>query len=666
VVRHVSEEHAAIFTLSDNEPAIEDCGAIMTLRNPAVLLRALLVALSLGGTANAEVIRVEIASRTNVPSTDYERIAGRLYFAIDPTLAQNAIVADLDKVPRNSAGRVEFSSEFSILRPQSRGNSAALVDIINRGNSVTTIFNRPARGEPLGDRFLLKRGFSIAAVAWEFDVTTEGALKIHVPHATEGGKTITGIVRSSFLLNERATSHTVVELAVYKPVDPSRSDTVLTVRDSSSERGRPVPKDQWRLAGNTITFASGFEPGRTYEISYLTSDPPVGGLGFVAVRDFTSWLKHGSDSLAPVKYAHAYGSSQTGRFLRTFLYQGFNTDERNRQVFDGLIANVAGAARIDLNLRWSVPSSAGTTATSYPFADAAQRDTVSGATDGALDNPRARSHQPKIFYTNSAVEYWSSAGRAAALVHTTPDGSKDIELPSNVRAYFLTGAQHGPGTFPPQSGIGQQKANPNDYRWIMRALLVAMDEWVRNGTAPPPSKHPRLDDGTLVKASTLAFPSIPNVPSPRSLAGGIRLASSFIKGGAGGGVPLPFLVPQVDADGNERAGIRLPEIEVPLATYTGWNFRSPRAGNPSQTVGLVGSYIPLPRTRADRAQSGDPRTSIEERYSNRERYAELIRAATAALVKGRYVLSEDVEPLVERALAHWDWTVTTMLSNRSQ
>jgi hypothetical protein len=420
------------------------------------------------------------------------------------------------------------------------------------------------------------------------------------------------------------------------------------------------------LKGNTISFSAGFEPGRTYEISYLTSNPPIGGLGFVAVRDFTSWLKHGSDALAPVKYAHAYGSSQTGRFLRTFLYQGFNTDEKSRQVFDGVMANVAGAARIELNSRWSVPSSAGTSATAYPFSDAAQRDPVSGTTEGALDNPRARNHQPKIFYTNSAVEYWSAGGRAAALVHTTPDGNKDIDLPSNVRVYFMTGAQHGPGTFPPQQGIGQQKANPNDYRWIMRALLVAMDEWVRTGTPPPQSRHPRLDAGTLVNASSVAFPPVPGVPSPRTLTGGIRLANRLIKGGAGGNAALPLLVPQVDADGNERAGIRLPEIEVPLATYTGWNFRSPAAGNPDQTVGLVGSYIPFPRTKADRARLRDPRASIEERYANREQYGEAIRRAAASLVKQRYILAEDVDVIVERALTHWDWTITTTTSSNRQ
>src|SRR6185312_11455939 len=339
------------------------------------------------------------------------------------------------------------------------------------------------------------------------------------------------------------------------------------------------------------------------------------------------------------------GVSQTGRFLRTFLYEGLNTDEQGRQVFDGVMAHIAGGARLDVNRRWATPTGLGTyLATAFPFADAAQKDPVSGVTDGLLDNPRApgsKLNQPKIFYTNTAVEYWGG-GRSAALIHTTADGSKDIQLPANVRTYFFAGSQHGPSAFPPPSGQGQQKANPTDYWWSMRALVVAMQRWVTDGTEPPPSQYPKLSDGTLVKVQALSFPNIAGVQSPKTLSAGLR-APADVMAGAGSSAPLPFLVPQVGARGNERAGIRLPEVAVPLATYTGWNFRNAKIGGTQQIVPLLGSYIPFTQK------------TISELYPSKDDYMDKIRKAADALVKSGYLLAEDAQPVITRAAAHWDY-----------
>jgi hypothetical protein len=281
-------------------------------------------------------------------------------------------------------------------------------------------------------------------------------------------------------------------------------------------------------------------------------------------------------------------------------------------------------------------------ATFFPYSDASQRDPASGREEGLLENERAGRHRPKIFYTNSGVEYWGG-GRAAALVHTTLDGHRDLTLPDNVRFYLFSGTQHSPAPFPPQMTTGQQPANPIEYWWSMRALLVAMEGWVREDAAPPASRYPRLADATLVTADRISFPTIPGVQSPR-----------LIEPGRDGEARLPLLVTQVDADGNELGGIRAPDVAVPLATYTGWNFRSRETGAPDQLVALLGSSIPFPRTKADRETSGDPRRSIEERYSSRAAYLAEIRKVADGLVAGAYFLAEDVDDVVERAGAQWD------------
>ncbi len=612
---------------------------------------ALLVAVC----ARAEVLRIEVADKQDIPQYGYEQIRGKAFFSVDPKDPRNAVIADIDTAPKNAAGRVEFSADLVALWPkEGAGSDVALIDVVNRGTSVTMRLNRAAGANMVGDGFLLKRGIWMIAIGWEFDVAARnGAIRVQVPVATDNGAPITGTVRAAFTPDRRGTSYTVADAALYAPVDPNDPSATLTVRDGVSAKAETIPRGEWTMAGNVVTMAKGFEPGRNYEITYTAANPPVSGLGLLAVRDITAFAKH--EAQKRVKYAIGFGVSQTGRLLRTFLYDGLNTDEKGRQVFDGVIAHIAGGARLDVNRRWATPTGLGTyTATAFPFADAAQKDPVSGATDGLLDNPRARANQPKIFYTNTGVEYWGG-GRSAALIHTTADGAKDLRLPDNVRTYFFAGSQHGPSAFPPPAGQGQQKANPTDYWWSMRALAIAMQQWVTGGTLPPPSQYPQLANGTLVKASTVAFPLIPGVQSPKTLTAGFRASKELEPGSAGAGAPLPFLVPQVDADGNERAGIRLPEVAVPLATYTGWNFRNEKIGGTQQIVPLLGSYIPLALTKADRDGARDPRPSVAERYSSKEQYMDRITKAADTLVKDRYLLAEDAPVVVQRAAEHWEY-----------
>jgi len=628
-------------------------------------LLQLLTALALipCGAARAEVTRVDISKRVDVGTSGYEKIVGTIHFAVDPKAPRNRVVVDLDKAPLNAAGLVEFSSDLYLLRPKATpGNGVVLVDVLNRGNKmVLNGFNRggspdPATENDLGDRFLMRFGYTIAWVGWEFDVAERpAAMRVHVPVATDRGTPITGMVQATFTPNSDTKETTVTDLAFYDAIDSGGADGQLTVRSSYlGGNAETIPRDRWRVSGHTVTLDSGFVPGKTYQVRYRAANPRVAGLGFVAIRDTTAWLKHQPDAPATVRYAYGFGSSQSGRFLRSFLYEGFNTDERERPVFDAVIAHIAGAARLDLNARWSKPTGLAVhSATSFPFADASLRDPVSGAQEGALDNPRTSGHAPKVFYTNTPVEYWGT-GRAAALIHTTPDGTSDLTLPDNVRIYFIAGTQHSPSRFPPSVNNGQQQDNPVDYWWTMRALLLAMNKWVKDGTPPPASRYPRLKDGTLTAASSLAWPAVPNVASPRSLDAGPRAPNAFIANDAGAGAPLPLLVPQVDADGNDRAGIRLPDVAVPVATYTGWNFRKAEIGAPGELVSLLGSSIPFMPTKAARDAAGDPRRSIEERYSSKESYLKQVEQTADALVKAGYLLVDDEPRILQRAEDTWD------------
>ncbi len=643
----------------------------MRLLRPSFL--AALVLFLFTALARAEVTRFDEKSRTDVGTSGYEKITGTLHFAVAPDHPRNRVIADLALAPTNATGRVEFSADFVVLRPKSpsASNRTALLEVSNRGGKgLLNNFNLRAKADPvtdadLGDNFLFRAGYTLAWVGWEFDVSpTPGLLRLAVPIATDLGKTITGRVSATFIVDAPATTFTVTDLAAYAPVDPAGADATLSVRTSrTTGTWTAVPHDQWSLRDHTLTVSAGLSPGRAYELSFTSANPPIAGLGFAALRDTAAWLKNPRAAvppIAPVRHAYAFGLSQSGRFLRDFLYHGFNTDERDRPVFDAVWAHVAGAARLDFNRRWSTPRSLGLTpVTGFPFADSAQTDPVTGAREGLLENPRTSSAAPvpKIFYTHTSVEYLGG-GRVAALIHTDPTGTKDLALPPNVRAYAFAGTQHGPARFPPtKSAAAQQRPNPADFWWPMRALLPALHAWVATDTPPPPSAYPTFRDGTLVPAAALAFPAIPGVASPRALNGGPRHANPLLARDGGAGTPLPLLVSQVDIDGNELAGLRLPDITVPLATYTGWNFRTPTAGSPAELVMLAGSFIPFAPTRTVRLSAQDPRPSLEERYPSRAAYLERYESATRALVARRLLLADDVPSLLQAAAARWDWLV---------
>lgn len=601
-------------------------------------------------SVHAAVVRVEVMERLDLDEAGYEQIAGKLHFAIDPKRPGNAIIADVDLAPVNDAGLVTFSSDLWIWRPKdpARANGAAWVEIPNRGGKASL------------SEWVTKEGFTLVNVGWEFDVPADsGKLRLEVPKArNKDGSPIRGVVRAVFTPDRRTEEFTLTDLADYPAVDLAGADSRLIVRERTAfPGGSETPRERWSLQGNRIRLEGGFEPGKTYEVFYLAEGPPVAGLGYAAIRDAVAWLKHDPASLAPVKRAYAFGSSQCGRFLRDFVYLGFNTDEQDRQALDGIMSHVAGAGRLVLNQRWSTPrDSANFSTASYPFADAALPDPVSGHAEGILENARVK-HAPKIFYINMAAEYWGS-GRVAALTHTNPEGTQDITPPDNVRSYFFAGTSHGPAPFPPGSQVkGSPLANPVNTKVSVLALRQALHRWVAEGIAPPPSVVPKLSNGTLTLAAGVRFPKVPGMAAPNAATAGGRARNPQWPGGAGEGAALPLLVPQVDADGNDLGGIRMPDIAAPLGTATGWVFRPAELGSPHEFTRLRGAWVPFAKTKAEREAADDPRPSLEERYASKDDYLAKVKQVLQDLIEQRFMTEADLEPQLKQAGERWDWVM---------
>jgi hypothetical protein len=653
------------------------------------ILAAVLLVCATSMPALAEVVRIEVKSRADLlggkpfgTPGPYEKLAGRIYFEVDPSNDANKIITDIDKAPRNARGRVEFSADFYLIKPKrvEQGNGTVLYEVSNRGGKgMLGFYNRaagsldPTSGREMGDGFLMKQGFTLLWVGWQFDPPMrEGLVHVYVPSATENGKPITGIVRSEIIVPRVTADASLADRdhIAYEVANPDDAGNTLSVRDTVEGPRRFIPKSDWKFVGTRVSLTGGFQPGKIYEVVYKSQNPAIVGLGPAAVRDTVSHLKYAAaDALSipagAIRRSIAFGVSQSGRFLRTYLYYGFNEDEQRRKVFDGVMAHVAGAGRGSFNLRFAQASRDGHPFLNkfyptdiFPFTDLAQSDPQTGEKDGLLLRTRPET-MPRIFYTNSSYEYW---GRAASLIHTTLDGRGDAQLSDSTRIYMFAGGQHGPAGFPPQRSIGQQLNNPNDYRWSMRALLLSMNRWITDGVPPPASRYPRVEDKTLVPLGALNFPALTGVGKPAEPHKAYRVfyGLDFAKKGIISVDPpevngsYPILVPQVDKDGNELAGLKMPEVSVPLATYTGWNLFNANAGPTNVLSSMQGSYIPLPRTRADRERSKDPRASIEERYRNRDDYLARVSAAARELVQQGYLLEEDIPAIVQRAGDHWN------------
>jgi hypothetical protein len=574
----------------------------------------------------------------------YERLDGVAIGELDPAHPANRGIVNIDKAPRNARGNVEYRSDICILRPTDPepGNGRILYEVNNRGRIMLFANlcagkpgNQPAGAADLGNALPLRRGFTLVWSGWDPGAPrANGGLGLEAPVANSNGTPIVRRIREEFISGTRGGD--LQQFRLFHEAATS-DGAVLTARRTQTAPRQPVAFEF--VDPRTIRLAAGAlpEPGSIYELRYQATNPRVLGIGFAATRDIVSYLRYaagGRDLLGRrPTHALAFGISQAGRYLRDHLAQGFNRDESGVRVFDGVFTHVAGIGRVFCNTEFGQPARTRTwhedhdfPEIEYPFATAAL----------------LRDEETKVIETNTSTEYWQ---KGASLLHT--DDMRDLALPANVRGYFLPGTQHGgKAGMPRDAGPCTNPRNWHDPMPAIRALLIALDEWVANGREPPPSRLPRIADGTLVRAEAVTWPKLAALRPPRASNDVVELVDWTD--------PQPPtrawqpLVPQVDADGNETAGIRLPDIAVPRGTSTGWNlYRSPWPEG--ELADREGTYLPFAATRAAREQSGDPRPPLEERYPTPQAYAGLVAEVVTALRRDRLLLDEDAAEYLRRA-----------------
>src|SRR5215471_5407325 len=583
----------------------------------------------------------------------YELVEGVARFSVDPDAPANAGITDLRLADRDAGGRVRFEADWCVLRPADPAlrSGRLLFSVANRGRRSAVPFSAlsaplPAevteRIEP-GDGFLLRRGWAVAWCGWQWDVARRpGLVGLTAPEARLPEQDRQDEVLVQFQPHARQVRHDLGHWpldpapglldATHRPYRPRVADdpaAVLTVRVHPQAPATDLPRERWRFGpdGGSVELDGGFEPGLVYEVRYRPAECPVAGAGLLAVRDFVAGLRADPAAAGRVDLALAFGVSQSGRFLRELLHLGLNADEAGRPVFDGVFVHVAGARRGEFNQRFGQPSVQHAPSLGHlpPFAD------------GPLLEPqRARGAMPVVLSVNTSSEYWRTE---ASLTHMDEACEHDVEPPAEVRTYLFAGCQHGPGgPVLTRSSLLAPWVRPAnrlttvDYTPLLRAALVNLERWAAEGVEPPPSAVPRLDDGTAVPREEVlrrmegvpaALPRPDRLPVLRRLDLGPRAGEGVARHPAAFGDPYPCLVSAVDGAGNETAGIRLPDLTVPVATHTAWNPRQPETGGDGQLLDMLGSTVPLALTRAERERTGDPRPSIEERYADRDDYCRL-------------------------------------------
>jgi Alpha/beta hydrolase domain len=668
------------------------------------------------------VVRREIfAGGHGFPVTGgYEKLVGKVYGEVDPKHRLNKVIINLDKAPRNKRGRVEYWSDFCILKPldMARGNGKIFYDAPNRGGKRIVAFlndapqsNDPSTIEDAGNGFLMRQGYTIVWCGWQGDLMPqENWLVMGVPTATNHGAAIVRRVRTEIVVEEKGIKSQPLSgddrVKSYRAASLNKSLATLTVRKKGYGQRIPIAESEWEFAasgkdGQTgretlrrsaqdLYLRSGFKPGHIYEFIYPAKNPLVLGLGFAVVRDLVSFLryemkdargkpnplatnnkpffylpprreenKRGGNKSTGISHAYGWGRSQSGRFLRDFVYHGFNEDESRRKVFDAIAPHVAGGGRLFLNYEFARPVTSSQQHTNqlepelFPHAYNILKDAQTGRRDGILKRSKT---DPYVFHTQTSTEYWQKRG---CLAHTDGKG-RDVTPPDNVRIYVIASAQHNsPFGSEPVKDDTQQPVNPLPAGDVLRALMVALDLWVTQKIPPPPSQYPRVTDGTLVRpdSNRTRFPKIPGVSFC-----GLHNRQRFLDYGRDilrgridihpprqiGNGAYTILVPKVDRDGNDLAGIRLPAVQVPSGTYTGWNLQ-PGWLAVDELSGLLGSYIPFSKTKADGRKTGDPRLSLEERYKDHSDYVQQVSCAARRLVDERFLLPEDAERMIDEA-----------------
>lgn len=638
----------------------------------------------------------------------YERLRGVAKGELDPAAPENKVIVNLDKAPRNARGMVEYEIDVYMLRPADAKKASGILfyEVTNRGRKLLPTFvhdaakatpaaaNDPKTVEDVGNAFAFERGYTLVWSGWDPDAPRgNNGLAAKFPVAMENGQPIVRRIREEIQVGTRGPAEVERVRLSHPAASTDKAKARLTVRARESDRRVEVPAEQWEFVDaqsiRLLPQGTKFAPIKIYELWYEATQPKVLGIGYAATRDLVSFLRNEpadskgtANPLRPdggsVRHAIAFGVSQSGRYLRHYLELGMNKDERGRKVFDGVLAHISGIGKVFANHEFGMP---GRTATQhedrfypenwFPFAHAAMRDPVTSVNAGLL---RGDGSDPLLVETNTSTEYWQ---KGASLLHTNPHGVRDAEIPPNVRLYLIAGTQHGGRAGAPTSpGACANPRNPHSSGPALRALLVALEAWVAKGETPPSNQVPLIDTRSKNRVEILYVPSAaapsnprptgaPRLPPPTAVdAASLKLPEVkgfvLVPGSNPIGAPVDWvdpvttdvqssyraLVSEVDADGNEVAGIRLPDIAVPLATYTGWNvYRA----EPTELCDRDGSYIPFAKTKAEREAAGDPRPSLEERYGTRAAYVANVKAATELLVADRLLLPADANAFVAAA-----------------
>lgn len=671
------------------------------IHNSFVVGFAIAVTFACAASGQAKVTRIVIEQKQS-PAYEgksfgsvgqYEILTGRAYGELDPKDSHNAIITDLQSAPRNARGMVEYVATFTLVKPVdlTKANGVLLYAVPNRGNRISIpAFSATggAAGET-GDEFFLKRGYVILHSGWQGDLLPRpGAETITVPIAKNpDGSSITGLALARFN-NMPSGTNTLPLPAAREAASLNTAKAALTKRTSEEGAIIPLSGADWAFAdcgktpfpgvpdANKVCVKGGFDPAYLYELSYTAKDPLVLGIGFAATRDINAFFRRAvrddSNQANPIAgkitHAIAQGISQSGNFIKTFIHLGFNRDEANRIVWDGANDHIAGR-QLAMNIRFATPGGAANlyeAGSEPPLWWGNYADTARGRKAASmLDRCRATKTCPKIFETFGSSEFWGLR-MSPNLLGTNAD--VDIPLPPNVRRYYFPGTTHGGGRggfstdVTAAAGACELPNNPNPQAETMRALILALTDWVTKGTLPPPSVYPRLGQGQLAWPDhrSIGFPVIPGAPLPdnlinplldydygpefkyKDLSGVMAMQPPLIKR------VLPMLIPKVDADGNETSGIQSPLLQAPLGTYLGWNVT--RTGfYKGRGCGFAGGFIPFAKTKAERLATGDPRPSLEERYGDHAGYVAAVKKAVGRLLSQRFLLPEDAERLIRQA-----------------
>ena len=642
---------------------------------------ALVAGVLVASLADARI--VEITVQSVKPFADgasfgnagkYERVTGTAKGELDPADARNKGIKNIDRAPKNARGLVEYEVDFDLLRPSdpAKGNRKILFDVTNRGrkfvlywlmdgNAALASANNPLAATDAGNALFLKQGYTIAWTGWDPEAPkSNNGMSIKVPVATDGGKPIVKTVREELVSATRGPVLNEFRLN-YDAASNDQFQAKLTVRRREGDPRIEIPVTGWAYVNpRTIKLTpegTGPQVGSLYEFTYPARDPKVLGIGFAATRDVISFLRNdakddkGNANPAGVgiKSVLAVGISQSGRYLRDHISQGFNQDENQRKVFDGVLAHISGVGRVFLNAEFGQPARTNTQhenhlfpENEFPFSTANTSDPFTGRSGSLFRND---GFDPLLIETNTSTEYWQ---KGASLLHTDPLGTGDLELPATARAFMIAGTQHG-GRANLKADFGPcvNQRNPHDPSPALRALLVALDAWVSEGKAPPASRVPTLKDGTLIAIDKLAFPAIPDFAVAK-IGNELVLYGDWINPKPDAAKAYRPLVSAIDGDGNEIAGLRLPDIVVPVATHTGWNLYK-RPFPEGELCDRDGSYHEFASTKAEREKKNDLRPSLAERYGTHANFAGNVKQAADRLVAERLLLADDAAAYVKWA-----------------